>query len=66
MLKISNLSFLYLSQIIFENINLSIDEGMRVALIGDNGSGKTTLLNLIAGELNLRAAMFLYREMLLI
>lgn len=39
---------------------------MRVALIGDNGSGKTTLLNLIAGELNLRAAMFLYREMLLI
>jgi ATPase subunit of ABC transporter with duplicated ATPase domains len=51
MLKILNLSFSHLAQIIFENINLSIGEGMKVALIGDNGTGKTTLLNLIAEEL---------------
>jgi len=33
---------------IFENINISINEGERIALIGPNGAGKTTLLNIIA------------------
>lgn len=35
--------------VIFENINLSIDEGECLAIVGDSGSGKTTLLKLIAG-----------------
>jgi nitrate/nitrite transport system ATP-binding protein len=33
-------------------INLSIDKGEFIALIGHSGCGKSTLLNLIAGLIN--------------
>ena len=32
---------------IFKNVNFTIDNTNKVALLGDNGSGKTTLLNMI-------------------
>src|SRR5258708_14971842 len=32
-----------------QNVNLSIDEGSFVIVIGTNGSGKSTLLNAVAG-----------------
>lgn len=34
---------------VFENLNLSIDEGKFVSVVGPSGCGKTTLLNLAAG-----------------
>ena len=34
---------------LFEEINLTIEQGEKVALVGRNGSGKSTLLKLIAG-----------------
>lgn len=33
------------------NINMDVQEGMRIALTGPNGSGKTTLLRTLVGEL---------------
>jgi len=33
------------------DLNLGIDMGSRIAIVGANGSGKTTLMNLIAGDL---------------
>jgi len=35
---------------ILEGINLSIDEGDRIGIVGHNGSGKTTLLNTISEQ----------------
>lgn len=31
------------------NVNLSVDEGEIIGLVGENGAGKTTLINLILG-----------------
>jgi nitrate/nitrite transport system ATP-binding protein len=37
---------------VIENINLKIEEGEFVAIVGFSGSGKTTLISLIAGLIN--------------
>ena len=38
------------SKILFEGLELFIDNGEKVALIGRNGQGKSTLLNILAGD----------------
>lgn len=38
---------------IFENFNLSVQPGERIAIIGENGAGKTTLLRALVGNLAL-------------
>ena len=35
---------------LFQNVNLEVAGGERIALIGDNGTGKSTLLKIILGE----------------
>lgn len=36
---------------LFQNINLTVNKGEQVALVGNNGSGKSTLLRIIEGSL---------------
>ncbi|KFI46704.1 ATPase components of ABC transporters with duplicated ATPase domains [Bifidobacterium bohemicum] len=38
------------SNIVFAGINLAIDKGSRVVILGYNGAGKTTTLRILAGE----------------
>lgn len=49
MLEINNLYFSYNSKVplVLENVNLSIDKGSYVSILGDNGSGKSTLIKLV-------------------
>ena len=49
MIQICNLNFSYLgsTSYILKNINLNIENGSYVSILGDNGSSKTTLIKLI-------------------
>lgn len=50
MIDIKNLSYSYEDKVTaLENINLHIEEGEAVALIGVNGSGKSTLMKILNG-----------------
>jgi len=46
------LSKSYGSLEIFMDVNVAVDRGSRVAILGLNGAGKTTLLRMLAGELD--------------
>lgn len=49
LIRISNLTKKYKKNFALDNLNLEIDNGVVVGLLGPNGSGKTTLIKIIAG-----------------
>jgi len=51
MLKVSNITQHYGSELILKDVSFVLNPGERVGLIGPNGCGKTTLQRIIAGQL---------------
>jgi ATPase subunit of ABC transporter with duplicated ATPase domains len=52
MLFLQHLSYLHPNrELLFENIDLTVNNRDKIALIGNNGTGKSTLLQIMAGEL---------------
>jgi len=52
MLTLQNISYTHPNKdLLFSNINLTVNNHEKTALIGNNGTGKSTLLKIIAGEL---------------
>ena len=49
MIKISNLSKSFSGQTVLDHLNLDIQKGEVVALIGSSGAGKSTVLNILGG-----------------
>ena len=49
MLLASDLSQSYGDRTVLAHVDLAVDPGHRVGLVGENGVGKSTLLRLIAG-----------------
>lgn len=48
---------------VFADLNLTVNKGQFVSIVGSNGSGKTTLLNLVSGSLKAdNGKIFLYGQ----
>lgn len=47
MIDLTNVTKTFASKTIFDDLNLHIDTGEMVAIMGPSGSGKSTLLNII-------------------
>jgi ATP-binding cassette subfamily F protein uup len=50
LLSLRNIGLAFGGPAIFDGINLQVEEGDRLCLLGRNGTGKSTLLKLISGE----------------
>ena len=48
--KIKGLSKAFGEHALFSDVNLNVEGGERIALLGDNGSGKTTFLSCLLGD----------------
>ncbi len=60
MLKIENLTVGYADLVVLRQINMQIEQGQIVALIGSNGAGKTTALKTISGLLRARGGSVVF------
>lgn len=57
-----DLSFSYDNRKIFDNLNLDIKSGEKIALVGESGSGKSTLIKLLLGLLKIQKGKILIDE----
>ena len=48
-LQIEGLTKRFGADLMYENVDIEISQGQKIAIIAKNGAGKTTLLNIIAG-----------------
>lgn len=62
MIEISKVNFAFKNKIIFKDVNLSIEQGKLIGLVGENGVGKTTLAKLILGLENLKVGKITFPE----
>ncbi|MEM8737785.1 MAG: ABC-F family ATP-binding cassette domain-containing protein [Planctomycetota bacterium] len=50
LLSVANLVFSYGDRVVLDGVNLTVDAGLHVGLVGRNGCGKSTLLKMIAAQ----------------
>jgi len=48
--KMKNVSKAFGDRILFENVELQVEGGERIAILGDNGTGKSTFIKCLLGE----------------
>ena len=62
MLQIKKITFSYQTKPVLRNLNLLIQKGEHVSIIGESGSGKSTLLKLIYGTYDLDEGQIFWGE----
>ena len=51
-LRLSRVSFSWGGPLLLDRVDLEIDQGGRIGLLGRNGSGKSTLMRMLVGEID--------------
>jgi ATP-binding cassette subfamily F protein 3 len=51
MIDLSNISLQFTGEYLFRNVNLKINSGDKICLVGSNGTGKSSLLKMLVGEI---------------
>jgi len=65
MIELINISYSYNDKIVLKDMNLKIDKGERVVLLGSNGCGKTTLFKIIDGLLFPKEGKYFFNNLLI-
>ncbi|WP_067657304.1 ABC-F family ATPase [Ferrimonas marina] len=61
-LEVTNLSQGYDGELLFKGLDLKVDVGERIAIIGENGVGKSTLLNTLVGAMEAKSGEIKWSE----
>jgi len=51
MIDLSNISLQFTGENLFQNVNLKINSGDKICLVGSNGTGKSSLLKMLVGQI---------------
>jgi ATP-binding cassette subfamily F protein uup len=51
LLRLDSINLQYGTQVLLDNVSITVEGGEKLGLLGRNGAGKTTLLKVLAGEL---------------
>lgn len=62
LISLQDISLAFGGPLLFDHLNLHVEEGERVALLGRNGAGKTTLMKVMAGDLKVDEGEVVYQK----
>ncbi len=62
MIDVRGLTQRFGKQLLFENVNLTLERGHRYGLIGANGAGKSTFLKILSGEIESSSGEIIAKE----
>lgn len=62
LVSLQNITVSFGGPLLLEGVDLSIDPGERVCLVGRNGTGKSTIMRLIAGEVKPDSGEIVYQQ----